>query len=258
MSEGIPHSHLDEVLSACEQSLGYQFQDRTLLRRCLTHSSIARTRLDSNERLEFLGDAILGTIVCDLLFHRYPDKTEGELTRVKSVVVSRTTCAKLSADLRLGEFLQLGKGLADFEKIPLSIQAAVFESIVAGLYLDGGMDVVRPFLVRLMEPEIERTVESSHGRNYKSLLQQLVQKHQRGTPSYQLLDECGPDHSKCFKISAVVGVDTYPPAWGPNKKEAEQRAAENAWCLLQGEPAPFDANDGPLEFQESRPTESRG
>lgn len=258
MSEGNGSSHLDGILSACENSLGYQFRDRTLLRRCLTHSSIARTRLDSNERLEFLGDAILGTVVCDLLFHRYPEKTEGELTRVKSVVVSRTTCAKLSNDLRLGEFLQLGKGLSEFEKIPLSIQAAVFESIVAGLYLDGGMEVVQPFLIRLMEPEIERTVESSHGRNYKSLLQQLVQKHQRGTPSYQLLDECGPDHSKCFKISAVVGVDAFPPAWGPNKKEAEQRAAENAWCLLQGEPAPFDASEGPFEFQEPPATESRG
>jgi len=238
---------LSEILAACEQVLEYQFRDRSLLERCLTHSSIARTRLDSNERLEFLGDAILGTVVCELLFHRFPEKTEGELTRIKSVVVSRTTCAKLSNDLRLGEFLQLGKGLSDFEKIPSSIQAAVFESIVAGLFLDGGMDVVRPFLIRLIDPEIDRTVESAHGRNYKSLLQQLVQKNQRGTPLYQLLDECGPDHSKCFKIAAVVGIDAYPAAWGPNKKEAEQRAAENAWCLLQGEPPPFVADDGPYE-----------
>ena len=247
MSETLGTSRIEDSLSACEQALGYQFRDRSLLKRCLTHSSIARTRLDSNERLEFLGDAILGTIVCELLFLRYPEKTEGDLTRIKSVVVSRTTCAKLSADLKLGDYLQLGKGLSDFDKIPLSIQAAVFESIVAGLYLDGGMDVVRPFLTRLIEPEIDRTVESAHGRNYKSLLQQLVQKNQRGTPLYQLLDECGPDHSKCFKIAAVVGIDAFPPAWGPNKKEAEQRAAENAWCLLQGETPPFDAEDGPYE-----------
>ena len=245
MSEASGSSRLEELLSACEESLGYQFRDRTLLRRCLTHSSIARTRLDSNERLEFLGDAILGTIVCELLFHRFPEKTEGELTRIKSVVVSRTTCAKLSVDLRLGDFLQLGKGLSDFDRIPLSIQAAVFESIVAGLYLDGGIEVARTFLLRMIGPEIDRTVESTHGRNYKSLLQQLVQKNQRGTPFYQLLDECGPDHSKCFKIAAVVGEEAYPPAWGPNKKEAEQRAAENAWCQLQGEPPPFVALDGP-------------
>lgn len=246
MSEVLSSSALEENLSACERALNYQFQDRALLLRCLTHSSIARTRLDSNERLEFLGDAILGTVVCELLFRRFPEKTEGELTRIKSVVVSRTTCAKLSSDLRLGDFLRLGKGLSDFEKIPPSVQAAVFESIVAGLYLDGGMEVVKPFLIQLIEPEIERTVESSHGRNYKSLLQQLVQKNQRGTPVYQLLDECGPDHLKCFKISAVVGTDAYPAAWGPNKKEAEQRAAENAWCLIQGEPAPFDADDIPV------------
>ena len=238
-------SDLEETLSACEKVLDYEFHDRDLLLRCLTHSSIARTRLDSNERLEFLGDAILGTVVCELLFRRFPEKTEGELTRIKSVVVSRTICAKLSSDLRLGEFLRLGKGLSEFETIPLSVQAAVFESIVAGLYLDGGMDVVKPFLIRLLEPEIERTIESSYGRNYKSLLQQLVQKNQRGTPLYQLLDESGPDHLKCFKIAAVVGTDAFPPAWGPNKKEAEQRAAENAWCLLQGGSAPFAADDGP-------------
>ena len=238
-------SDLEETLSACEKALDYEFHDRNLLLRCLTHSSIARTRLDSNERLEFLGDAILGTVVCELLFRRFPEKTEGELTRIKSVVVSRTICAKLSSDLRLGDFLRLGKGLSEFETIPLSVQAAVFESIVAGLYLDGGMDVVKPFLIRLLEPEIERTIESSYGRNYKSLLQQLVQKNQRGTPMYQLLDESGPDHLKCFKIAAVVGTDAFPPAWGPNKKEAEQRAAENAWCLLQGESAPFAADDGP-------------
>jgi ribonuclease-3 len=95
MSEVIASSRLDEVLSACEQSLEYQFRDRLLLQRCLTHSSIARTRLESNERLEFLGDAILGSVVCELLFHRFPEKTEGELTRIKSVVVSRTTCGGL-------------------------------------------------------------------------------------------------------------------------------------------------------------------
>jgi ribonuclease-3 len=232
---------LDDVLAACEQSIGYEFQDRSLLLRCLTHSSLARTRLDSNERLEFLGDAVLGTIVCELLFHRFPEKTEGELTRIKSVVVSRTTCAKLSVDLQLSSYLQLGKGLADFEAIPLSIQAAVFEAVVAGIFLDGGIEVVRTFLTRLLVPEIEQTVESAYGRNYKSLLQQLAQKNQRGTPTYQLLEESGPDHLKCFKIAAIVGTETFPAAWGQNKKEAEQRAAENAWSLLHGETVECDS-----------------
>lgn len=241
MSDQRVLSDLDETLAACEQALEYQFQDRELLLRCLTHASVARCRLESNERLEFLGDAIMGAVVCDQLFSMYPEKTEGELTRVKSVVVSRTTCAKLSADLGLDRCLQLGKGLADHEAIPLSIMAAVFESLVAGVYLDGGFDAVSSLIRRLMIPEIERTVETSHGKNYKSLLQQLAQKSCRGMPVYQLLDEKGPDHSKCFKVAVGIGADTFAAAWGPNKKEAEQRAAQNAWCQIQGQDVPHFA-----------------
>ena len=229
---------LADTFSFCEQALQYQFRDRELLLRCLTHASVARIRLDSNERLEFLGDAILGAIVCDQLFSMYPDKTEGELTRVKSVVVSRTSCAKISADLGLDRCLQLGKGLADHETIPLSIMAAVFESLIAGVYLDGGFDAVGQLIRRVIIPEIERTVETSHGKNYKSLLQQLSQKSCRGMPIYDLMDEKGPDHSKCFKISVRIGAESFVAAWGPNKKEAEQRAAQNAWCQIQGQEAP--------------------
>jgi len=242
MAEQPGLAELAETLGFCEQALQYQFHDQELLLRCLTHASIARIRLDSNERLEFLGDAILGAIVCDQLFGMYPDKTEGELTRVKSVVVSRTTCAKISADLGLERCLQLGKGLADHESIPLSIMAAVFESLVAGVYLDGGFDAVSVLVRRVMIPEIERTVETSHGKNYKSLLQQLSQKSCRGMPNYDLMDEKGPDHSKCFKISVRIGADQFVAAWGPNKKEAEQRAAQNAWCQIQGQDAPNAAD----------------
>lgn len=238
MAEPPGPADLGETLTQCEQALQYQFRDKELLLRCLTHASVARIRLDSNERLEFLGDAIMGAIVCDQLFTMYPDKTEGELTRVKSVVVSRTSCAKISADLGLDQFLQLGKGLADHETIPMSIMAAVFESLVAGVYLDGGFDSVSQLVRRVMVPEIERTVETSHGKNYKSLLQQLAQKSNRGMPSYDLMDEKGPDHSKCFKIAVRIGPDSFAPAWGPNKKEAEQRAAQNAWCQIQGQEPP--------------------
>jgi ribonuclease-3 len=229
---------LDETLDLCEGALGYSFRDRDLLLRCLTHASVARIRLDSNERLEFLGDAILGAIVCEQLFRMYPEKTEGELTRIKSVVVSRTSCAKISTDLSLDQCLQLGKGLSDNESIPLSIMAAVFESLVAGVYLDGGFDAVSELVRRVTIPEIERTVETSHGKNYKSLLQQLAQKGNKGMPSYDLQDEKGPDHSKCFKIAVRIGDDSYAAAWGPNKKEAEQRAAENAWSQIQGQDPP--------------------
>lgn len=232
-------SSLDERLAACEAILGHTFRDRQLLERCLTHASIARTRLESNERLEFLGDAIFGAITCELLYHQFPDETEGELTRIKSVLVSRTTCARMSEQMGLDHCLILGKGLSCIDQVPSSVVAAVFESIVAGIYLDGGWEAAQRFVRRWIEPEIQRVFETSHGKNFKSLLQQIAQKSLGATPGYQLLDEKGPDHSKCFKVAAVVGNQTYPAAWGPNKKEAEQRAAENAWCLLQGQPVPY-------------------
>jgi len=230
---------LDEHLAACETLIGYEFRDRELLQRCLTHASIARTRLESNERLEFLGDAILGLVVCEALFHRFPEETEGELTRIKSIVVSRHTCARISEEAGLDRFLMLGKGLGGGDGVPTSVLAAVFEALVAGVYLDGGMEVAKKFIRHWIDPEIDRTLETSHGKNYKSLLQQIAQKTMGATPVYTLLDEKGPDHAKCFKIAATVGPETYAAVWGPSKKEAEQRAAENAWHQLQGLPAPF-------------------
>ena len=228
----------DDMLDECEAILEYRFNDRELLKRCLTHASIAKTRLASNERLEFLGDAILGAIVCENLYHRFPDFPEGELTRIKSVVVSRHICAAVSEKLGLDRFLFLGKGLSTHEQVPLSIMAAVFESLIAGVYLDGGMQAARQFVERLMTPEIDRVTQAGHMRNYKSLLQQLAQKTFGQTPVYRLLDEKGPDHSKCFFVSAVIGTRTYPAAWGASKKEAEQGAAENALSEIQGTEIP--------------------
>lgn len=141
-----------DPLAECERRIEYSFRDRELLRRCLTHSSIAPTRLESNERLEFLGDAILGAIVCEMLFQRFPDEPEGELTRIKSVVVSRTTCAKISGDLRLHECVLIGKGLSGFHSVPSSVMAAVFESLIAGVYLDGGYAEAIAFVSGLVGP----------------------------------------------------------------------------------------------------------
>ncbi len=233
--EGVGHlaGAMPEVRS-CEQKLGYVFREPKLLQAALTHASGAPYRLASNERLEFLGDAILGMIVCEMLFHRYPKHSEGDLTKIKSVVVSRQTCARIARRLELDEHLVLGKGMTSSHKLPTSLLAGVFESLVAAIYLDGGMAAVRVFVERTMEEEVDVAVESEHGHNYKSLLQQLAQREFNTTPTYALVDERGPDHRKSFKVSARVGGQEYAPAWGANKKEAEQKAAYNALYALGG------------------------
>ena len=229
-----PTSPPDDKLERCEEVLGYRFTDRELLRTCLTHSSVARTRLASNERLEFLGDAILGLVICELLFRQFPEEPEGELTRMKSALVSRHTCAAVSERLGLEEFLYLGKGLATHRRLPSSILAAALESLVAGVYLDGGLEAARRFITSFIEPEVEQVGDLEQGRNFKSLLQQMAQKSFGETPVYRVLDEKGPDHSKCFKIAAVIGSQAYPAAWGASKKSAEQRAACNALFDIKG------------------------
>jgi ribonuclease-3 len=227
------------LLLKLEQRIGYEFKDKNLLLSALTHASGAEHRLASNERLEFLGDAILGAVVCEILFQQYPEYLEGELTRLKSIVVSRQTCAKISAALGMQEFLILGKGMTTHPSVPSSLLADVFESLLAAIYLDGGDAAARQFIAATMGPEIELAAEGETGSNYKSLLQQLAQREHGTTPTYQLLDEKGPDHSKCFKVAAQIGHDRYQPAWGRNKKEAEQRAARNALSQLSGETPPF-------------------
>src|SRR5471030_767875 len=121
-------------LARCERRIGYDFRDKSLLTAALTHASGAQHRLASNERLEFLGDAILGAVVCDLLYHQYPEYLEGDLTKIKSVVVSRLTCAKVSESLGVEEFLVLGKGMTTHPNVPPSLLADVFESLVAAIY----------------------------------------------------------------------------------------------------------------------------
>ncbi len=237
-SSEIPDASL---LLKLEQRIGYEFKDKGLLLSALTHASGAEHRLASNERLEFLGDAILGAVVCEVLFRQYTEYLEGELTRLKSIVVSRQTCAKISRALGMQEFLILGKGMTTHPSVPSSLLANVFESLLAAIYLDGGDAAARQFIAATMGPEIELAAEGETGSNYKSLLQQLAQREHGTTPTYQLLDEKGPDHSKCFKVAAQVGPDRYQPAWGRNKKEAEQRAARNALSQLSGDAPPFAA-----------------
>ncbi|MGD9722596.1 MAG: ribonuclease III [Pirellulales bacterium] len=229
-------------LARCERRVGYTFRDKTLLVAALTHASGAQHRLASNERLEFLGDAILGAVVCELLYVQYPEYLEGDLTKIKSVVVSRQTCAKISEALGMQEFLILGKGMTMHAEVPPSVLADVFESLAAAIYLDGGDPAVRDFITRYMGPEIELAAAGELGGNYKSLLQQMSQRENGSTPIYHLLDEKGPDHSKCFKIAAQIGGERFQAAWGRNKKEAEQRAARNALAQMNEEPVPFPSD----------------
>jgi ribonuclease-3 len=233
---------LGQKLELCERRIGYTFRDKRLLQAALTHASGADHRLASNERLEFLGDAILGAVVCELLFRQYPEYLEGDLTKIKSVVVSRQSCAKISEALGLHECLFVGKGMAANREVPPSLLADVFESLLAALYLDGGDKEARQFIELHVAPEIELAATGEAGGNYKSLLQQFAQREFGNTPLYQLLDEKGPDHAKCFKISAVVGGQRYQAAWGRNKKEAEQRAACNALFELRDESAPYPSD----------------
>jgi ribonuclease-3 len=233
---GLPGPEID--VEACQRRIGHVFRDPSLLIAAVTHASGARHRLASNERLEFLGDAILGFIVCERLFQAFPESLEGDLTRIKSVVVSRETCSRLSDQLGLAEFLIVGKGLSFNRQVPASVLSDLFESVVAAVYLDGGLDAVRPFVDRLLGPEIDKVVSGELGSNHKSLLQQLAQRDFGLTPTYEVLAEEGPDHSKSFHVSAQIGSRRYQPAWGRNKKEAEQRAASNALGELAGEPLP--------------------
>jgi ribonuclease-3 len=231
-----------EILEECQNVINYRFRNLKLLRAALTHSSGADTRLASNERLEFLGDAILGLVVCEQLYELFPEYQEGDLTKIKSAVVSRRACTRISRDLNLGDFLFLGKGMNLHASVPPSLLADVFESLVAAVYLDGGLEPAREFILRHLLPEIEREAGGAQGSNFKSLLQQVAQREFGATPRYDLLDEQGPDHHKCFKVAAMIGRNGYAAAWGRNKKEAEQKAAMNALAQISGDPIPFEAD----------------
>jgi ribonuclease-3 len=214
-----------ELRERAEKILQYSFKNPDLLKESLTHASIADNRLNSNERMEFLGDAVLDVIVCEALYRKFPEYLEGELTKVKSAVVSRRTCAEVSNETGLTDLLIIGKGISSRDAMPSSLAAAVYESIVAALYLDGGFEVVKDYVLRTMTPKIDIISANSHQQNYKAVLQQHAQKILGAAPMYELLDEKGPDHSKCFEVGVTVDGRRFPSAWGPNKKMAEQKAA---------------------------------
>jgi ribonuclease-3 len=217
-----------ELLRRAQVVIGHRFADESLLACSLTHASLTDNRVDSNERLEFLGDAVLGLITCSELYRRFPDWMEGDLTKVKSAVVSRRTCAEISDMIGLTDLLHLGKGVAGRHNLPTSLRAAVFESVVGAIFLDGGYETACEFVLKHITPHIDGCAESEDQGNHKSALQQHAQRWMSGTPCYETLDEQGPDHSKCFEVCVVIGSTRFPSAWGPSKKAAEQEAARRA------------------------------
>jgi len=234
----------DARLDRCQEIIQHPFTDRGLLKQALTHASAAATRIASNERLEFLGDAILAMVICQEIYTSEPSLTEGEMTKIKSAVVSRSSCATVANALGLTDLLILGKGVTSASRPPPSLAAAVFEAVAGAIYLDSGLAAVREFVLRETAEVLEVAMASQHQRNYKSVLQQYVQRKWNTTPQYDLLDEKGPEHAKCFEVAARINGRRYPSAWGSYKKQAEQKAALaalKALGVLAGHDSPAEA-----------------
>jgi ribonuclease-3 len=225
--------HMDQdTLHQIERILEHEFTDTSLLAKAFTHSSSVDNRLESNERLEFLGDAVLSIVICQVLFEKFELYGEGELTKMKSMLVSRGTCAHVARRLSLPKFLVVGKGMVSHKSFPTSLAAGLLEAVIAAVYLDRGFETARDFILHNFATLLEQIdAEEAHG-NYKSLLQQHAQEQFSMAPIYVLLDEKGPDHNKCFESEVIIDQRHFPSAWGANKKEAEQKAAYNALVEL--------------------------
>jgi ribonuclease-3 len=222
----------ESFLLSCQDRIGYQFKDLELLKYALRHASSADNRQESNERLEFLGDAVLGLVVCQTLYERMPSALEGDMTKIKSAVVSRRACARVAKRLQLTDGLVLGQGMDGGVHLPRSLAAGTLEAVIAAIYLDGGLEAARAFVLEHLDSELQDATDSQHQFNFKSQLQQWAQREMSATPIYELLDEKGPDHSKCFEVAVSVSHKRFPSAWGPSKKEAEQKAAHLALVAL--------------------------
>ena len=162
----------DSILARCQELISYRFSDPQLLAQALTHSSAASARIHSNERLEFLGDAVLAMVICHEVYTDEPDLSEGEMTKVKSSVVSRSTCAQVTERLGLIGLMMLGKGVSSSAAIPSSLGAAVLEAVIGAIYLDGGLQPAREFILDQMADALDAALTSEHQRNFKSVLQQ--------------------------------------------------------------------------------------
>ena len=219
--------------SSLEEKIGYRFRDPSLLRTALTHASYTNEKGETSyERLEFLGDAVLQIVISRYLFLRFPDIPEGVLTRYRQHLVCEATLARIATSLSLGSYLLLGRGEdAGNGRSRPSILADTVESTLAAVYLDGGMDVVEPLLLRLMRPELDKCVENRHG-DYKTRLQQLVEQDGRESLEYTVISRRGPDHAPVYVIEARINSNAVGTGEGTSKHDAEQAAAREALRLF--------------------------
>ena len=220
-----------------EERLGVDFRDKSLLQRALIHRSYLNEHpefpLEDNERLEFLGDAVLDFVTGEYLYHRFPEMREGPLTSLRSVLVRRSTLARFAREWDLGRHLQMGHGEAESggRNRPATLCAA-FEALVGALYLDQGIDAVQRLIAPLVVPEISRTLQERLDKDPKSSLQEMAQARMHHTPRYTTVGERGPDHAKQFTVAVTIGDRVFGQGQGPSKQQAAQAAAKEALELL--------------------------
>lgn len=223
-------------LSEFELLLEHCFRDRSFLVRALTHRSHAHESKEDrdNETYEFLGDSVLGFVVGDELFHRFPTVDEGTLSKMKAFLVSARSLSKKAEALRMGEFVRLGIGEErSGGRVKKSLLANLYEAVIAAIYLDGGIDAARKFILRTFGPDLDQVTESDLlFHDYKTALQEAAQSRGWELPSYEVLSELGPDHSKTFVVAVDVG-EMKAEGRASSKKEAQQRAARIALAELE-------------------------
>lgn len=223
----------EEVLSSIEKTLGIRFHNRSLLVQAFSHSSFIYEQglpyTAGNERLEFLGDSVLGMVMAELIFRKYPAYPEGKMSKVKSVVVSKKILARAATRLDLGRHILLGKG-EDLTggRQRKSLLANVMESLIGAIYLDQGLEAARVFIDRNLECEIEPAVAGRSIRDHKSELQEIAQQVSGQVPRYRVTNTRGPDHDRVFEVEVYLSDEVAGLGAGKSKKSAEQKAAEAA------------------------------
>jgi len=216
-----------------EKKSNYVFKDKALLRMAFTHRSYINEskggKLEHNERLEFLGDAVLELVVTDFLFREYPDKPEGDLTTYRSALVNAVTLSEVANDLNMNDFLLLSRGEAkDIGRARQFILANTFEAVVGAMYMDGGYEVAKKFIDAVLLSFAEKMIARGDLVDAKSAFQEKAQDKAGVTPSYKLVKESGPDHEKYFTIAVFLGKEQVATGEGQSKQEAEQNAAQKA------------------------------